>query len=329
MTGIQILSNSPISFPGLFGDWEITVSPVALPLGNGIYWYGIFIALGMLLAAWFCMKQAPKFGLAEDNVLDAVLIGIPAAIVGARLYYVLFYSSLFFNSEGQLDLGKVVAIWDGGLAIYGGVIAAFLGVFIYCRVKKIKFGALTDLCVMGLLIGQAIGRWGNFFNREAFGGVTTLPWRMRLWISSTYYVDVHPTFLYESLWNLVGLLLLYFIVNKARHFDGESTWFYFLWYGLGRFWIEGLREDSLYLFDWELFGEPIRVSQALSLVMVIVSAVMLLWNLRIRPHKREELLIEQVLARQQEEAAAQKEESAEKAEACEPETEQEKTEDEK
>ena len=119
-------------------------------------------------------------------------------------------------------------------------------------------------------------------NREAFGGPTDLPWRMRLWTSGTTYVDVHPTFLYESLWNLIGLLLLYFVVSRARRFDGESTCFYFLWYGLGRFWIEGLRTDSLYLFHWTLFGERIRVSQALSFAMVLVSATVLIYQLRVK-----------------------------------------------
>ena len=154
--------------------------------------------------------------------------------------------------------------------------------YIFSRCKKFSFWALADCCVQGLFIGQAIGRWGNFMNREAFGSLTDLPWRMRLWVSSTTYVDVHPTFLYESLWNLIGLLLLYFVVSRARRFDGENTCFYFLWYGIGRFWIEGLRTDSLYLFDWTIFGERIRVSQALSLVMVLVSAAVLLYQIKIK-----------------------------------------------
>ena len=150
---------------------------------------------------------------------------------------------------------------------------------------------MSDLAVMGLMLGQIIGRWANFINREAFGTETTLPWRMQLWISSFSSVEVHPTFLYESLWNLVGLLLILFIVSKGRRFDGENTWFYFLWYGIGRFWIEGLRTDSLYLFDWTIGGQPIRVSQALSLVMVLVSAFMLLYNIKLHPHTREELYV--------------------------------------
>ena len=193
----------PISFPGLFGDWKFTASSKALDIGNGIYWYGIIIAAGMLLGLYFCMKQAPKYGLTEDNVIDTILWVIPISIIGARLYYVLFYLDLFRNSDGSINWASTYRIWDGGLAIYGGVIAGFLTAYIFSRCKKLSFWALADCCVQGLFIGQAIGRWGNFMNREAFGGLTDLPWRMRLWVSSTTYVDVHPTFLYESLWPLL------------------------------------------------------------------------------------------------------------------------------
>ena len=156
---------------------------------------------------------------------------------------------------------------------------------------------MTDLVVIGLFVGQLVGRWGNFMNREAFGSETTLPWRMRLTTVAGAYIEVHLTFLYESLWNLVGLLLLLFVVSRARRFDGENTWFYFLWYGVGRSWIEGLRTDSLYLFDWTLFGAPIRVSQVLSIAMVFVSLFMLVYNIKIKPHKPEELWVNQVAAR--------------------------------
>ena len=152
---------------------------------------------------------------------------------------------------------------------------------------------------MGLLVGQIVGRWGNFMNREAFGSETTSLFRMQLTTKAGQLIEVHPTFLYESVWNLVGLLLLLFVVSRHRKFDGENTWFYFLWYGIGRFWVEGLRTDSLYLFDWQLFGQPIRVSQALSAVMVLVSIFMLIWNLKVHPHKPEELYVNQVAAREQ------------------------------
>ena len=300
----------PISFPGLFGDWEFNPDPIAIHIGHGIYWYGIILACAMLAGLFLCMKQARHFGFTEDNVLDLVLWAVPCCILGSRIYYVIFYLDLYRDSNGSLDWGRVIAIWDGGLAIYGTVIAGVIVVLIFTRVKKLRFAAMTDLAAMGLLLGQIIGRWANFINREAFGGLTDLPWRMRLWVSATQYIEVHPTFLYESLWNLVGLLLMLFVITKGRRFDGENTWFYFLWYGLGRSWIEGLRTDSLYLFNWTFMGQPIRVSQALSMVMVVVAAFMLFYNIKIKKRTADGLLVNQVAARLAAESAA----SAEAAE---------------
>lgn len=297
------LKDMPISFPGLFEGWEFNPDPIAIHIGHGIYWYGIILAFAMLMGLLLCMKQAGRFGLKEDHVLDMVLWGVPCCVLGSRIYYVVFYLDLYRGADGSLDWGRMVAIWDGGLAIYGTVIAGALLAFFYTRRKKLKLGALTDLCVMGLLLGQIIGRWANFINREAFGGLTDLPWRMRLWTSTAQYIEVHPTFLYESLWNLVGLLLMLFVVSKGRRFDGENTWFYFLWYGLGRTWVEGLRTDSLYLFDWTFMGQPIRVSQALSLVMAAVAAVMLFYHIRVKKCSAEDLLVNRLARRQAEEAA--------------------------
>lgn len=263
---MKIMTDSPIRFPGLFGDWAITISSKAIDIGNGIYWYGILIALGMLLALWWCMRQRTKYGIREDDLIDGLLWGIPSAIVGARLYYVLFYLSEFKDHEGHFSWSKAIAIWDGGLAIYGGVIAVVIVAIILCRSRHIKLGAMMDLVVMGLLIGQAIGRWGNFLNREAFGAETTLPWRMQLTTTAGELVEVHPTFLYESLWNVIGLLLIVFVVSKARRFDGENTCFYFLWYGVGRFWIEGLRTDSLLLVP----SIGLRASQLMAGIAVVV-----------------------------------------------------------
>ncbi len=296
----------PISFPGLFGDWEFNPDPIAIHIGHGVYWYGIILAAAMLAGLLLCMKQAKRYGLTEDNVMDLVLWAVPLCILGSRIYYVLFYLDLYRTADGGLDWGRMVAIWDGGLAIYGTVIAGALVVFFYTRHKKLKFGAMTDLAVMGLLLGQCIGRWANFINREAFGAETTLPWRMKLWTSSVLSIEVHPTFLYESLWNLMGLLLIVFVISKARRFDGENTWFYFLWYGLGRAWIEGLRTDSLYLFDWTIMGQPIRVSQALSIVLVAVAAFMLFYNIHIKKPRPEDLFVRRVAAERAaaEEAAA-------------------------
>ena len=290
------LKDMPISFPGLFGDWEFNPDPIAIHIGHGIYWYGIILACAMLAGLFLCMKQAKRFGLTEDNVLDLVLWAVPCCILGSRIYYVIFYLDLYRNADGSLDWGRIIAIWDGGLAIYGTVIAGVIVVLIFTKVKKLRFAAMTDLAAMGLLLGQIIGRWANFINREAFGGLTDLPWRMRLWVSASQYIEVHPTFLYESLWNLVGLLLMLFVITKGRRFDGENTWFYFMWYGLGRAWIEGLRTDSLYLFDWTFMGQPIRVSQALSMVMVIVAAFMLFYNIKIKKRTADGLLVNQLAA---------------------------------
>ena len=309
---LTALKDMPISFPGLFGDWEFNPDPIAIHIGHGIYWYGIILACAMLAGLFLCMKQAKRFGLTEDNVLDLILWAVPCCILGSRIYYVIFYLDLDRNADGSLDWGRIIAIWDGGLAIYGTVIAGVIVVLIFTKVKKLRFAAMTDLAVMGLLLGQIIGRWANFINREAFGGLTDLPWRMRLWVSTTQYIEVHPTFLYESLWNLVGLLLMLFVVTKGRRFDGENTWFYFLWYGLGRAWIEGLRTDSLYLFDWTFMGQPIRVSQALSIVMVVVAAFMLFYNIKIKKRTADGLLVNQVA-----EAAQMAAEAAADAEAAE------------
>ena len=303
------MKDMPVSFPGLFGDWELNIDPVAIHIGHGIYWYGIILAIAMLAGLHLCMKQAKHYGLTEDNVMDMVLWAVPCCIIGSRLYYVLFNLELYRRTDGSLDWGAMVRIWDGGLAIYGTVIVGVIVALIYTKRHKIPFFAMGDLAVMGLLLGQIIGRWANFINREAFGTETTLPWRMKLWLTSFYSVEVHPTFLYESLWNLVGLLLILFIVSKGRRFDGENTWFYFLWYGLGRSWIEGLRTDSLYLFNWELFGQRIRVSQALSMVMVVVAAMMLFYNIKIKKRSPESLWVNQVEAEKARAAAAEAEDA--------------------
>lgn len=297
------LKDMPISFPGLFGDWAFNPDPIALHVGHGIYWYGIILAAGMLLGLLLAMKQAKKYGLTEDNVMDMVLWAVPCCIIGSRVYYVLFYLDLYRNSDGSLDWGSMIAIWDGGLAIYGTVIVSVIVVLVFTRIKKLPFTAMMDVGVLGLLLGQIIGRWANFINREAFGGLTTLPWRMRLWTSATEYIEVHPTFFYESMWNLVGLLLLLFVISKGRRFDGENTCFYFLWYGVGRFWVEGLRTDSLYLFDWTLMGQPIRVSQALSLVMAIVAAFLLFYNIVIKKKTSDGLWVNRLAAQTAAEAA--------------------------
>ena len=216
----------PVSFPGLFGDWEFTLDPIAIHVGKGIYWYGIILAVAMLAGLYLAMKQGKHYGFTEDDMMDLVLWAVPFCIIGARIYYVLFYLDLYRNADGSLDWGRMVAVWDGGIAIYGAVIAAVLVVVIYAKRKKVSTPALMDAGCLGLILGQIIGRWANFVNREAFGGVTDLPWRMRVWVSEFQYADVHPTFFYESMWNLIGLLLLLFVVSNwgiTTLFDGKGS----------------------------------------------------------------------------------------------------------
>ena len=274
-----------INFPNL-GIYLDHVGKSISIFGFSIAYYGIVIVTGMMIAIWIAQREAKRTGQNPEQYLDLAMIGIAAGILGARIYYVIFAWDYYKD-----DLLSIFNIRQGGLAIYGGIIGGVITLLVVAKVKKIPAPVLLDLAGMGVIIGQCIGRWGNFMNREAFGAETTLPWRMQLTTTAGTLVEVHPTFLYESLWNVVGLLLIVFVVAKGRRFDGENTWFYFLWYGIGRFWVEGLRTDSLYLFNWTIGGEPIRVSQALSLVMVLVSAFMLLYNIKLHPHKPEELYV--------------------------------------
>ena len=232
------------------------------------------------------MNQKSKYGITEDDLLDSVLWGIPCAIVGARIYYVLFYLDQFKNSDGSFSFRKAIAIWDGGLAIYGGVIAGVLVIWLVCRKKKIPLGAMLDLLCYGLLIGQILGRWGNFMNREAFGAETDIFCRMGLIAPDGSTIYVHPTFLYESLWNLCVLIFLIILERKGkRRYDGQCITLYFLLYGIGRTWIEGLRTDSLYIG-----ATNIRVSQVLSTALVIIALAYLIIQGR-REHPPEKLYV--------------------------------------
>lgn len=264
---------NPITFPGLGLSFQMERVAFSL-LGKDIYWYGIIIALGFLLGVSFASKQADRLGVSQDDLLDVLLFGAPMGIICARIYYVVFYLELYTRADGSFDWGEAIAIWDGGIAIYGGIIGSVLTCFVVCKVKKCSFFSMLDTYSFGFFTGQAIGRWGNFVNQEAYGGTTTLPWRMGLTLSNGAYIEVHPTFLYECLWNLVGLALLFFIVRHHRKFEGMLFSFYAFWYGLGRFWIEGLRSDSLYFFQ-----TGIRVSQMVALAAVVVFGGILLWKL--------------------------------------------------
>lgn len=277
-----------VTFPGLGLSFDLNPIPFSI-FGWPIHWYGIIIAAGFLLAVAYCTRASKRFGIREDDLLDLLFFAVPLGILGARLYYIIFYLDLFRTADGSLDFAKMVRIWDGGLAIYGGVIAAAITLLVFCRKRRIPFLAFADLGVFGLLIGQAVGRWGNFVNVEAYGSETTLPWRMGITEvvhGVEVYKEVHPTFLYESLWNLVGLVLLILIARNWRRFDGQMFYSYLAWYGVGRGMIEGLRTDSLYFF-----GTGIRVSQMLGFASALVGIALLVWNLKARRHTPEELWV--------------------------------------
>lgn len=284
---------STVTFPGL--GLAFNVKDIAFRVfGWPIHWYGIIIATGFLLAVAYCSRKADIYGVEQDDIVDLLLYAVPLCIIGARLYYIIFYLDLYRDAEGALEFSKMIRIWDGGLAIYGAVIMAILVALIFCKKRGISFFSLADLGVFGLLIGQLVGRWGNFVNVEAYGALTDLPWRMGIYdtVDGAYqYMEVHPTFLYESLWNLLGFLLLAFVVAKRRKFDGQLFWSYITWYGLGRAWIEGLRTDSLYFFSTGL-----RVSQVLAILSCVVAAVVLIIQLS-QPHDPKELYGRQVAAR--------------------------------
>ncbi len=297
-----------VLFPGL--GLQLELNPIAFTLfGWPIHWYGVIIAAGFLLAVLYCSHISPRFGIKQDDLLDVLIAGVPLGIVGARLYYIIFYLDLFRKADGSLDFGAMVRIWDGGLAIYGGVIMAVLVGVVVCRIKKISFFAMADVCVFGLLIGQAVGRWGNFVNVEAYGGETTLPWRMGIVEyaanGTARYLEVHPTFLYESLWNIVGLIVLIVIAKRWRKFDGQMFFSYLVWYGVGRGFIEGLRTDSLYFF-----GTGIRVSQMLGFASALAGAAVLIWMLAVRRPGPERLWVN----RQKETDAQQPEQDKEETE---------------
>lgn len=275
-----MLRSAQISFP-MLGDWSID-PPYSFNLfGLEIYFYGVIIALGFILAALYCAKRAKEFGLSSDELYELVIWLIPTCIIGARLYYVLFKLDYFIANPD-----KIFALRDGGLAIYGGIIAGIIVGIIWCRAKKIRVFAVADLTAFGLLIGQSIGRWGNFINREAFGAQTEIFCRMGLTVPGFETLYVHPTFLYESLWNFFGLIVLHIWSKKGkRKYDGQIFWLYILWYGLGRAWIEGLRSDSLYIGSTD-----IRVSQLLAIVSAVVSLVILIINAR-KQHGPEDMFV--------------------------------------
>ena len=263
-----IQRDSLISFPFL-GDWTINPPSSVTIFGRTVYLYGIVIAVAFILAIVWMTKNCKRFGIREDDLYDAIIWAIPLGIIGARLYYVLFSLDYYIANPS-----KIIAIWEGGLAIYGGIVAGVIVIFFLCRHKKMRVAAMLDLVIVGVIIGQMVGRWGNFFNREAFGSETTVFCRMGLTAPNGNTIYVHPTFLYESLWNFALFIFLTVFIKKGkRKYNGQIMLIYLLVYGTGRTLIEGLRTDSLYLGS-----TGIRVSQLLSAVLVIFAAVLLIYN---------------------------------------------------
>ena len=251
-------------FPKLGLSFEL--NPVAFAVGDfQIRWYGIILALGFVCGLLYAFSSLKRMNINSDKFFDVVLVGTIGAIIGARIYYVLFYYPLneFFS--------VILNIRDGGLAFYGSLIGALACGMIMAKVKKLNVFAVLDVASLGFLIGQAIGRWGNFVNQEAFGTVTDLPWGMSS--QNTNGLIVHPCFLYESLLCAIGFLLLHIFTKKFRRYDGQTFLLYILWYGAIRFLIEGLRTDSLF---FNFFGAELRISQVLAGLTALLAIVLLI-----------------------------------------------------
>lgn len=273
--GYDNLDYNEIVFPRLGFDFHIDSTAFTV-FGLDIQWYGLIITIGLVLALIFGLRNMRRVGLDPDRAIDAIIAGIVGGIIGARTYYVVFNWSEYAG-----DWKAILNTREGGLAIYGGVIGAFLVGGIACKIRKVKLLPMLDICGTGFLLGQGIGRWGNFTNQEAFGANTDNIFcmsggRIQKWISLNYTQDVlnpaypvHPCFLYESVWCLTGFVILVIILKKFRKFDGQNFLLYLIWYGLGRFFIEGLRTDSL------MIG-TLRVSQALAAVCVVVCTILLI-----------------------------------------------------
>lgn len=259
-----------VGFPSL--GLYFNINPVAFTIGNvSVYWYGIIIAFAIIIGLVIAKKLDGRYGIKYDDAEEFVLWAIPVGVIFARLYYVAFSWESY-----RTNLVDALKIWEGGLAIYGGIIGAFITGIVYCKVKKINFFDLTDYLVPLLALGQAIGRWGNFVNREAYGIETNNFFRMEILKKTGEYISVHPTFLYESL----GLILIFSVLMATkRRFSGEKTGWYFLLYGVLRSCVEWLRADSLMLFN-------VKISMVLSIVLAVVSLGFIVFGLRKNARKR-------------------------------------------
>lgn len=277
------MNDYSINFPnlGIYLDYVPKILEIG---GTKIAFYGIIIGIGMLLGLLYAVKEAKRTGQNTDDYWDLFIWLVVFSIIGARIYYVVFFWDMFKD-----DLLSIFNIRNGGLAIYGGIIAGTITVFVYSRKKKLSFWQLADTLVPGLLIGQMIGRFGNFTNREAFGGYADGLFAMQLPVSmvrqrdisadiaehiieGTNYIQVHPTFLYESLWNL-GVFIIILLYRDRKKFEGELLAFYLIGYGVGRAWIEGIRTDQLLIP-----GIGLPVSQILAVILIGVGIAMILWK---------------------------------------------------
>lgn len=252
------------------------MNPIMIDFGIfQIYWYSFFLLIAFIIGGTLILKQAKKRNIKEDFIINLFFYTIPIAFIGARLYYVIF--NFDYYSVNLIDIFK---IWEGGLAIHGGVLFGFLFVWYYTKKHNISLWEITDMLVIGLILGQAIGRWGNFFNGEAHGAVTTLSHLQDLhlpnfiingmYIDSTYYI---PTFLYESIWDFIGFIILYIFYSKRNNKSGQTSGLYLIWYGIGRFIIEGMRTDSLMLGN-------IRMAQLVSIITLIFGLILIIYSKR-------------------------------------------------
>ncbi|KRL61703.1 prolipoprotein diacylglyceryl transferase [Latilactobacillus fuchuensis DSM 14340 = JCM 11249] len=253
------------------------LNPIALQLGPlEIHWYGVIIATAVVLAVALALQEAKRRRVSEDDILNLILWALPFSLIGARLYYVIFEWPYY-----QANPGEIIKIWHGGIAIYGGLIAASIVFIIYCRNHALSAWLILDIAAPTVMLAQAIGRWGNFMNQEAYGGVTSLHFLQQLhlpnWLIQQMLIDGsyrQPTFLYESVWNLIGFAILMSIRHRTGWFkQGEILLSYIMWYAFGRFFVEGMRTDSLYL-------GPLRVSQIVSIVLLIGAIAVWIWRRR-------------------------------------------------
>ena len=251
----------PITFPNL--GLELDINPVAFSIfGREIYWYGIIIVSAIVLALILAWKNRDTYGISWDTITDFAFVVIPIGVISARIYYVIFQWDYYKD-----NLFDIIKIWNGGIAIYGAIIGGIITAIFFCKKKKIKFLDLADFCAPYVVLCQSIGRWGNFVNREAYGAITDSFLKMGIY-SAGEYIYVHPTFLYESICTFIIFCILYSYRHK-RKFSGEIFYLYMILYGISRFFVEGLRTDSLYLFGF-------RISQILALIFVVVFGILLL-----------------------------------------------------